>query len=52
VVEAMKMEHTVTAPVAGTVAEVAARAGQQVAMDARLAVIEPKINHDGPVGTP
>jgi len=40
VVEAMKMEHTVTAPVAGTVAEVAARAGQQVAMDARLAVIE------------
>jgi biotin carboxyl carrier protein len=26
--------------VAGTVAEVAARAGQQVAMDARLAVIE------------
>jgi len=40
VVEAMKMEHTVTSPVAGTVAEVAARAGQQVAMDARLAVIE------------
>jgi acetyl-CoA/propionyl-CoA carboxylase biotin carboxyl carrier protein len=52
VVEAMKMEHTVTAPVAGTVAEVAARAGQQVAMDARLAVIEPKINDDGSVGTP
>ena len=40
VVEAMKMEHTVTAPVGGTVAELAARAGQQVAMDARLAVIE------------
>jgi biotin carboxyl carrier protein len=38
--------------VAGTVAEVAARAGQQVAMDARLAVIEPTINDDGSVGTP
>jgi acetyl-CoA/propionyl-CoA carboxylase, biotin carboxylase, biotin carboxyl carrier protein len=41
VVEAMKMEHTVTAPIAGTVTEVTARAGQQVAMDAQLAVIDP-----------
>jgi acetyl-CoA/propionyl-CoA carboxylase, biotin carboxylase, biotin carboxyl carrier protein len=41
-VEAMKMEHTVTAPLAGTIAELAARAGQQVGMDAPLAVIDPK----------
>jgi len=41
VVEAMKMEHTVTAPVAGTVTELTARAGQQVGMDAPLAVIDP-----------
>jgi biotin carboxyl carrier protein len=31
----------VTAPVVGTVTEVTVRAGQQVAMDAQLAVIEP-----------
>ena len=36
----MKMEHTVTAPVDGTVAEVAVKAGQQVAHGRRLAVIE------------
>ena len=41
VVEAMKMEHTVTAPLAGTVTEVTARTGQQVGMDAPLAVITP-----------
>jgi acetyl-CoA/propionyl-CoA carboxylase biotin carboxyl carrier protein len=52
VVEAMKMEHTVTAPAAGTVTEVTARTGQQVAMDAQLAVIEPQLNHDGSVSTP
>ncbi|MFC6882104.1 MULTISPECIES: acetyl/propionyl/methylcrotonyl-CoA carboxylase subunit alpha [Actinomadura] len=40
VVEAMKMEHTVTAPVAGTVTRLPARAGAQVALDAVLAVIE------------
>jgi acetyl-CoA/propionyl-CoA carboxylase biotin carboxyl carrier protein len=39
VVEAMKMEHPVTAPVDGFVAELAVRAGQQVAMDERLAVV-------------
>ena len=47
VVEAMKMEHTVTAPLAGTVAEVAARAGQRGARAARLAVIE-AVPEDGP----
>ncbi|HEU5024497.1 MAG TPA: biotin carboxylase N-terminal domain-containing protein [Spirillospora sp.] len=40
VVEAMKMEHTVTAPRAGVVAQLPARAGAQVALDAVLAVIE------------
>ncbi|MFB4314353.1 acetyl/propionyl/methylcrotonyl-CoA carboxylase subunit alpha [Actinomadura sp. 21ATH] len=40
VVEAMKMEHTVTAPVGGVVARLPARAGAQVALDAVLAVIE------------
>ncbi|WP_018657844.1 acetyl/propionyl/methylcrotonyl-CoA carboxylase subunit alpha [Actinomadura flavalba] len=40
VVEAMKMEHTVTAPVAGTVTSLTARPGAQVALDAVLAVIE------------
>ena len=39
VVEAMKMEHTVVAPVAGRVAELAARAGAQVGLDEILAVI-------------
>ncbi|GLK14237.1 acetyl/propionyl-CoA carboxylase subunit alpha [Streptosporangium carneum] len=39
VVEAMKMEHTVTAPLAGTVAELPVRAGQAVDMDAVLAVV-------------
>ncbi|QFG26063.1 biotin carboxylase N-terminal domain-containing protein [Actinomadura sp. WMMB 499] len=40
VVEAMKMEHTVTAPLAGVVARLPVRAGAQVALDAVLAVIE------------
>ncbi|GAA1575134.1 acetyl-CoA carboxylase biotin carboxylase subunit [Actinomadura kijaniata] len=40
VVEAMKMEHTVTAPVAGVVKRLPVRAGAQVALDAVLAVIE------------
>jgi acetyl-CoA/propionyl-CoA carboxylase biotin carboxyl carrier protein len=41
IVEAMKMEHTVTAPAAGVVAELTAKAGQQVRMDESLAVIGP-----------
>jgi acetyl-CoA/propionyl-CoA carboxylase biotin carboxyl carrier protein len=40
VVEAMKMEHTVTAPHDGVVTELAVKAGQQVQMDELLAVIE------------
>ncbi|WP_246090412.1 ATP-binding protein [Nonomuraea deserti] len=39
IVEAMKMEHTVTAPHDGTVAELAVQAGQPVDMDAVLAVV-------------
>ncbi|PRX70399.1 acetyl-CoA/propionyl-CoA carboxylase, biotin carboxylase, biotin carboxyl carrier protein [Nonomuraea fuscirosea] len=39
VVEAMKMEHTVTAPRDGIVSELTARAGRPVDMDAVLAVI-------------
>ncbi|MEV0071508.1 acetyl-CoA carboxylase biotin carboxylase subunit [Amycolatopsis sp. NPDC050768] len=41
VVEAMKMEHTVTAPIDGVVSELSARAGQQVALDESLAVVSP-----------
>ena len=41
VVEAMKMEHVLTAPVAGVVRELRARAGATVDRDAVLAVVEP-----------
>jgi acetyl-CoA/propionyl-CoA carboxylase biotin carboxyl carrier protein len=37
----MKMEHVLTAPVAGTVAELGVTAGQTVALDERLAVVTP-----------
>ncbi|WP_085913397.1 MULTISPECIES: ATP-binding protein [Pseudonocardia] len=40
VVEAMKMEHVLTAPVDGTVRELRARAGATVAKDAVLLVVE------------
>jgi acetyl-CoA/propionyl-CoA carboxylase, biotin carboxylase, biotin carboxyl carrier protein len=43
VVEAMKMEHTVTAPLDGVVSELTAKAGQQVRMDESLAVIGPEL---------
>ncbi|MGH3263104.1 MAG: acetyl-CoA carboxylase biotin carboxyl carrier protein subunit, partial [Trebonia sp.] len=52
VVEAMKMEHTVTAPLAGVIGELTAKAGQQVAMDETLAVIEPESTDGGRLGTP
>ncbi|GAA4560120.1 acetyl-CoA carboxylase biotin carboxylase subunit [Planotetraspora kaengkrachanensis] len=41
IVEAMKMEHTVTAPHDGVVAELRARAGQTVELDAVLARVTP-----------
>ena len=46
IMEAMKMEHTVTAPADGVVTELAAKAGQQVRMDEILAVIGP-VSADG-----
>jgi acetyl-CoA/propionyl-CoA carboxylase biotin carboxyl carrier protein len=39
VVEAMKMEHTLTAPLDGTVGEVLVRVGQQVAVDELLVTV-------------
>jgi len=41
VLEAMKMEHALTAPFAGTVAELSASEGAQVQVEALLARIEP-----------
>jgi acetyl-CoA/propionyl-CoA carboxylase biotin carboxyl carrier protein len=52
VVEAMKMEHTVTAPVDGVVSELTAKAGQQVRMDETLAVIGAESSDDGSLGGP
>ncbi|GAB3584935.1 acetyl-CoA carboxylase biotin carboxylase subunit [Amycolatopsis endophytica] len=40
VVEAMKMEHTLTAPVDGVVEELRVQVGQQVALDETLAVVK------------
>jgi acetyl-CoA/propionyl-CoA carboxylase biotin carboxyl carrier protein len=40
VVEAMKMEHVLTAPIDGTIGELRVRAGETVAKDAVLLVIE------------
>ncbi|MEV5707538.1 biotin carboxylase N-terminal domain-containing protein [Actinoallomurus sp. NPDC052274] len=42
IVEAMKMEHTVTAPVDGVVGELTVQPGAQVALDEVLAVVTPK----------
>jgi propionyl-CoA carboxylase alpha chain len=41
VMEAMKMQHTIAAPYAGTVTELAAEAGAQVEAGTVLAVVEP-----------
>jgi acetyl-CoA/propionyl-CoA carboxylase, biotin carboxylase, biotin carboxyl carrier protein len=51
VVEALKMEHTVTAPVAGVVAGLTAKAGRQVRMDETLAVIGPEPADGGSLTT-
>jgi acetyl-CoA/propionyl-CoA carboxylase biotin carboxyl carrier protein len=45
VVEAMKMEHVISAPHAGTVTELDVTAGSTVAMDQILAVVAP---HESP----
>jgi acetyl-CoA/propionyl-CoA carboxylase biotin carboxyl carrier protein len=39
VVEAMKMEHTLSAPLDGTVGELLVRVGQQVKVDELLATV-------------
>ncbi len=41
IIEAMKMEHTLSAPIDGTVAEIAVTADAQVAEDAKVMVITP-----------
>jgi biotin carboxyl carrier protein len=41
VIEAMKMEHTLRAPFAGTVSKVPVAAGTQVVEGAEIMVIEP-----------
>jgi acetyl-CoA/propionyl-CoA carboxylase biotin carboxyl carrier protein len=41
VVEAMKMEHTIAAPVDGVLTELNVQAGQQVALNQPLAVVTP-----------
>jgi len=50
VVEAMKMEHTVTAPFTGTLAELRVDVGARVALDEVLAVVHPGAS--GGTGTP
>ncbi|HEY1310688.1 MAG TPA: biotin/lipoyl-containing protein, partial [Pseudolabrys sp.] len=42
IIEAMKMEHTLTAPIDGTVTEIAVAADTQVAEDAKVMVITPQ----------
>jgi acetyl-CoA/propionyl-CoA carboxylase biotin carboxyl carrier protein len=51
VVEAMKMEHAITAPVAGLVKDVLVGVGARVALDALLAVVEPGAAAAGQEGT-
>jgi biotin carboxyl carrier protein len=46
VIEAMKMEHTLTAPIDGTVTEITATMGSQLAENATIMVIEAAA--DGP----
>ena len=48
VVEAMKMEHVISAPHAGTVAELDAVAGGTVAMDQVLAIVVPDDDQEDP----
>ena len=40
VVEAMKMEHTLVAPLDGSVSDVLVRVGQQVAVDELLVAVQ------------
>jgi acetyl-CoA/propionyl-CoA carboxylase biotin carboxyl carrier protein len=51
VIEAMKMEHPLTTPVAGTV-RATVRPGDQVRLDQVVAVVEPVVEPDGPEPAP
>lgn len=51
VVEAMKMEHVITAPHDGTVSEIDVTAGSTVAMDQILAVVTPATAGDPASGS-
>ena len=42
IVEAMKMEHTLVAPFAGVVRDIAAHAGQQVSQGQKIMLIQPE----------
>ena len=44
IIEAMKMENEIRAPVAGVVRELAVAAGDAVERDARLLVVEPEVD--------
>lgn len=44
--EAMKMEHTITAPAAGVLSAVNVTVGQQVDVGAVLAVVEPAADNE------
>ena len=48
IVEAMKMEHVLAAPIDGVVVEVSGAAGQQVAQGAAIAVIAPETSAEEP----
>jgi propionyl-CoA carboxylase alpha chain len=46
VLEAMKMQHTITAPHAGTVTDLPVAVGSQVAAGAVLAVVQPSAQEE------
>ncbi len=44
---AMKMEHAVTAPIPGTIAEISVTQGDQVSRGQVLAIVEPSADETG-----
>jgi acetyl-CoA/propionyl-CoA carboxylase biotin carboxyl carrier protein len=50
VIEAMKMEHTIAAPVDGVLTELRVKAGQQVALNQPVALVTPA--QDSPTQEP
>ena len=45
IIEAMKMEHTLTAPIAGTITEISVAVGNQVAERSTIMVVRPDNDH-------